>query len=187
MKVKTSKKTYPSKQTLNLCIKEKPQVDPVKAVPLCILVIALVALLGKFAVIDRLQAQAEAKQRINEARTRFETLTEEIKAYDGIEAEYEMYSVGWLSDNEKLLVLRTDMIKLINEEIAPTAKLARVSMAGNVLSAELKNTNLNETSKLVSELNKRDDVEKVAVYTASSDSKNTSVSVVITMKDGGDR
>lgn len=194
----SKKKTYPSKKTLNLCVKEKPAIDPVKAIPLVLVVLIAAAAFGKFAVYDRLAEQERVKEQVEAAKATFETLSAEAQKYAGLEKEYEKYSIGWMSENEKNLVLRTDMIDLVNKEIAPSAKISRISMSGNVISVELNGTTLADTSALVATLNQRSDIEKVSVYTASSENKNVkpakgekapekaaAVSVVITMKNGG--
>ena len=192
-----NKNTYPSKKTINLCIKEKPAIDPLKALPLILLVLIAVAAFGKFAVLDRLNAMTAAQARVNEAARNFNMLAEEYKSYEGVEEEYEHYSVGWMAEDEKNLVERTKMLDLINDEVLPSAKVTNIGFTGNTISVQLKNTNLSDVSALVELLNKRDDVEKVAVYTANVDEvkynkdkeklNTTNVSLVITMKAGGDK
>ena len=185
---------YPSKKTINLCIKEKPSIDPVKAIPLILLVLVLAAVFGKFAVLDRLNAMNEAVSRVQTAAWNFDMLAEEHASYEGVEEEYEHYSIGWMSEGEKNLVARTKMLDLIDSEIIPSAKISNIGLSGNVISVQLKNTSLSDVSDLVATLKQREDVSKVAVYTANVDEvkynkdkeklNTTAVSLVITMQGG---
>lgn len=175
--------SYPSKKTLNLCVNEKKSINIALAIPLCLVVIALAALFGKFAVADRISAMNAYRGEIAEYQRRVDSLTDATRDYDEVSQEYARYSVAWMSDAERYLVPRTDMIQLIDDELAQKANIGRVTMSGNKLAVELQDTTLTDTSALVDTLRAREDVDNVAVYTAKSENgKTTAVSIVVTMK-----
>ena len=181
------KNSFPTKNTLNLAIKEKKQIRPEIAIP-CIVLIALLAFLfGKFAVADRFAEVSRVQGQLHAMEAQREALKEATADYNDVLAEYSRYSVNWMNDVEKNLVLRSDMIDLVNSKILSDSDSRKIMISGNTISIELLDLSLDDTSKLVSKLNAEESVSSVQVYTATT--KDTLgddqvvVSLVITMKD----
>lgn len=186
------KAVYPYKKSLNLCIKEKSPFRPERLVPLLIAVFALAVLFGKFAVADRLIQASKMQTQASILTQRRNTLLAETAGYDELYDEYHRYSTGWMEDNEKLLVRRSEMLDLIESMLMPQSTVREINASGNTLSVTLGGVTLDDTSRFVQALYARDDVENVAVYTASTKDEYTdlaAVSMVITMTQdkGGDK
>lgn len=184
---------YPSKATLNLAMREKSQFAPGKLIPLLLLLVALAGGFGKFAVADRLTqvSQAEAAlYALQQQRSELEAATAD---YDTLLEEFSRYSVSWMSEEEKSLIPRSDILALIEDELMPNSQVLRFSSNGNLLSAELGGITLEDTSCIVQRLYQLPNVVNVSVYTASSKTQagnQTSVSMVITMtvpQEGGEQ
>ena len=184
---------YPSKVTLNLAMREKSQFAPAKLVPLLLILIVLAGLFGKFAVADRLAKVDRAQAELNALQQRKTELESVTAGYEELSREYARYATGWMTEDEQAAVSRTEMLSLIESELMSGSRVRRVMVGGNVLSVELGDVTLEDTSRFVQKLYQRPDVTNVAVYTASTkDEPDTqaTVSMVITMtrvSKGGDQ
>ena len=188
---KRVKAVYPSKVTLNLAMREKSPFSPVKLLPALVLLAALALLFGKFAVADRLAAVDKAQGELAALKEQSAQLEAATAGYDELLELYSHYSVGWMTDEEKLTLPRTELLDLIESELMPASQVRRFSVSGNVLSVELGGITLNDTSRIVQRLYQRPDVTNVAVYTASTKTEKgdqAAVSMVITLapvQEGG--
>ena len=181
----TGKKDYPSKQYINLAIKEERQIDPRIAVPAIIAILILAALFSKFAVIDRFAKVSAAESELNELKTQLSFANAQLENYDKVLEEYQKYSVNWMDDIEKSLVMKTDMIDLINNEILKNSETRSLSISGNTISAQLVGLSLSDTSGLVDRLYARDDVQDVQLFSATTEEtleNQVIVSLFVTMK-----
>lgn len=181
----SNKKGYPSKQYINLAIKEEKEIDPRIAVPAIILILALAALFSKFAVIDRFAKVSAAESELADYKAQLAVANAQLENYDKVLAEYQKYSVNWMDDIEKSLVKKTDMIDLINKEILKNSETRTLSVSGNTISAQLVGLSLTETSNLVDRLYARDDVQDVQVFSATTEEtleNQVIVSLFVTMK-----
>ncbi len=185
--------SYPTKTTLNLAMKEKSSFSPVKLVPLLLLLIALAALFGKFAVADRLSAVSQAEAEVAALRQRQAALEQATAGFEELSHKYAQYSTGWMTEDEQAAVLRLEMLELVESELMPSARIHRISASGNVLSVELSGVTLEGTARFVQNLYLRPDVTNVQVYTASTKDESgnqAAVSMIITMchpQEGGER
>ena len=184
---------YPSKVTLNLAMREKSQFAPAKLVPLLLILIVLAGLFGKFAVADRLAKVDRAQAELNALQQRKTELESVTAGYEELSREYARYATGWMTEDEQAAVARTEMLSLIESELMSGSRVRRVTVGGNVLSVELGDVTLEDTSRFVQKLYQRPDVTNVAVYTASTKDEpgtQATVSMVITMtrvSKGGDQ
>ena len=190
--MKNKKLHYPSKVTLNLAMREKSPFRPSRLLPPLLLLIIAAALFGKFAVADRLSQVGAAQQALIQLEQRRDELVQATQGYEELLEEYDRYSIHWMSDDEKALVLPSDMLDLMEQELMPYSQVQSASFTGNTLSLQLGGITLEDTSKIVQRLYQLPQVVNVSVYTASSKTetaRNASVSMVITMtntQEGGD-
>ena len=179
------KKEYPSKTTLNLCVKEKSQFNPARVLPFVAILIIAIAAFAKFGVIDRIQKTNDIESEIFTLKKERDDLKASLSGYDEIASEYNRYSVGWMTSDEKALVRRSDMLDLVEDMLMPDSEVRRISINDNMISVTLTGVDLKKTASFVEKLYARDDVENVAVYNASTkhdDTYQTDVSMIITMK-----
>ena len=91
----SKKKVYPSKQYLNLAVKEKSDLDARTAIPAVIAVLVLVGLFAKFAIIDRFAKVDAANMALAELNVQRSIINAELEDYDKTVEEYKKYSVSW--------------------------------------------------------------------------------------------
>lgn len=174
-------------------MKEKSQFAPGKLIPLLLALAALAGVFGKFAVADRLAQVNRAEAELHTLQQQRSELEAATADYAALQEEYSRYSVSWMSEEEKSLVPRSDMLALIGAELIPNSQVLRFSSSGNLLSVELGGITLEDTSSIVQRLYQLPNVVNVSVYTASSKTQagnQSSVSMIITMtasQEGGDQ
>lgn len=181
----SNKKGYPSKQYINLAFKEKKAIEPRVAAPAIALILVLAALFSKLAVVDRFARVTAAENDLGSCKAQLSILNAKLENYDDVLAEYQKYSINWMDDVEKSLVMKTDMMDLINKEILKNSETRTLSVRGNTISAQLVGLSLTETSDLVDRLYARDDVQDVQVYSATTEEtleNQVIVSLFVTMK-----
>ena len=156
-------------KTVNLAQKEKSQFRMQIVVPLVLGILVLAAVFAKFAVIDRFNELDRYNSQWHQAKDRVVKLTEQTADYDEVVDEYNKYSTHWMTDEERSMVKRMDILALIESTLQPSAKILNFTSDKTTVTAELSRLTLNDTSKLVSLLYERPDVVSVSVYSAKSD------------------
>lgn len=177
--------TYPSKTTLNLCKKEKSAWRPGRVIPMFAALLTAAVLFGKFAVADRLAEVSRQQQILSALETQVQSLERATADYDDVLEEYRLYSVGWMTDEERAAVDRVGLLGLIETELMSAASVRQFSTSGNVLSVRLAGVTLEDTSRIVQRLYTWPEVTGVSVYTASTQQEQgeeASVSMVITLE-----
>ena len=185
----SKKKDFPSKQYLNLAVREKKGIDAKTAIPAVIAVLILAALFAKFAVMDRFAKVEAARMELANLNVERSVINAKLEDYDATVEEYKKYSVSWMDDVEKALVLKTDMIDLINKEILKNSETRSLSISGNTISAQLVGLSLTDTSALIDRLYARPDVYDVQMFTATTEETEGNqviVSILVTMKQEDD-
>lgn len=184
---------YPSKTTLNLCMKEKSSWRPGRVIPTFTALALAVVLFGKFAVADRLAQVSREQQVLSGLTAQVQALEKATADYDAVLEEYGRYSVGWMTDEEKAAVDRVGVLDLIEAELMSAASVQQFSIAGNVLSLSLAGVTLEDTSRIVQRLYTWPQVTGVSVYTASTQqqqaAEEATVSMVVTLapaEEGGE-
>ncbi len=184
------KNDYPSKTWINLAMREKRQIDPKLAIPGIILVLLLVAAVGKFGVADRIAQLSVAERELDFVLKEKALLEISVADYEEVRSEYAKYSINWMDDIEKSLVKKTDMISLIDTQILVNSETRSITISGNTISAQLVGLDMEATSDLVDRLNARDDVSQVQVFSVTTEETvgdQVIVSILVTMKlpEGG--
>ena len=177
---------YPSKTTLNLAMKEPSQFRPQRLVPLLLVLLIAAGLFGKSAVADRLAKVSEAQARLSALEARVAELQTSTADYDQVAAEYGRYSVGWMTDEERSIVDRTELLDLIEAQLMPAGRVLRFTASANLLSVQLSGVTLDDTSRVVERLYQQENVSNVALYTATTEEQtgdNATVSLIITLRD----
>lgn len=190
---KTKKTAYPTKTTLNLCVRERVSLPIGKALPLILVIVLLAGVFGKFAVADRLEKVRVLESEAYAVEAQRDVLMLELRDYADVQEQYNKYSLSWMDASEQNLLPRSEMLDLLQTMLMPRCGVQQFSANDNTMSVTLSNITLDETSKLVQDLYALNHVTNVAVYTASTEeedsAKQATVSMVITMgheEEGGD-
>lgn len=157
----------------NLAQKEKSEFRPQRAIPLLALVLVAAALFAKFGVFDRYQKLSQVQSELNALKSQETTLMNALADYDEVQAEYNRYSTGWMTEDEQALLLKTDVLKLVEKELASRGTVTEIASSGNAVTCQIAGITLNEASGIVDKLFLRDDVANVLVSSAESELKDT--------------
>ena len=177
------KQAYPTKTTMNLAMHEKRVIDGRRALIYGIIGLVVLILLLKFAVFDQFAAINTARQNYETAQASVDTLEQKLANYDSVAAEYSRYSNGSATGSTAASI--TDILNLIDTNIAPSATVSSVSLENNTLTVGLSGTTLDTAASIVAGLNNNSLVSTVSVYTATngtSGSDSVSATLVITLK-----
>ena len=178
-KLKGSKGSqYPSKTSINLVVTaDSTQFTPRTAVML-VLVLLFAAVFCKFAVIDVMGAASQAESRVSAAQAQLSTLQAANADYNEVQAAYDKIGVSGLSEDERDLADRGDVIELIENTAAQLGSLQAVRVSGNTMELQFSDRSLHDVSRLMQVLESKDIVAGVSVSMAKTDEKTDVVSVV---------
>lgn len=170
---RSSKSVFPSKKTINLAVKEKSQMRFAVAFPLILLILAAAAAFSKYGVYDRFEQVRAAEAQVASLQAQKDTVSASLTDYDEVEAEYKRFSTKWMTDAERESVDRTDMLSIVEEELANRYKILNESANGNIISLKIAGANLSDVAKVVTNLNKRSDVTNVEIFNATNKEEHT--------------
>ena len=169
---------YPSKTSINLVVTDdSTQFTPRTAVML-VLVLLFAVVFCKFAVIDVMGAASQAESRVSAAQAQLSTLQAANADYNEVQAEYDKIGVSGLSEDERALADRGDVIELIENTAAQLGSLQAVRVSGNTMELQFSDRSLHDVSRLMQVLESKDIVAGVSVSMAKTDEKTDVVSVV---------
>lgn len=169
---------YPSKTSINLVVTDdSTQFTPRTAVML-VLVLLFAVVFCKFAVIDVMGAASQAESRVSAAQAQLSTLQAANADYNEVQAEYDKIGVSGLSEDERALADRGDVIELIENTAAQLGSLQAVRVSGNTMELQFSDRTLHDVSRLMQVLESKDIVAGVSVSMAKTDEKTDVVSVV---------
>ena len=169
---------YPSKTSINLVVTDdSTQFTPRTAVML-VLVLLFAVVFCKFAVIDVMGAASQAESRVSAAQAQLSTLQAANADYNEVQAEYDKIGVSGLSEDERALADRGDVIELIEKTASQLGSLQAVRVSGNTMELQFSDRSLHDVSRLMQVLESKDIVAGVSVSMAKTDEKTDVVSVV---------
>ena len=169
---------YPSKTSINLVVTDdSTQFTPRTAVML-VLVLLFAVVFCKFAVIDVMGAASQAESRVSAAQAQLSTLQAANADYNEVQAEYDKIGVSGLSEDERALADRGDVIELIENTASQLGSLQAVRVSGNTMELQFSDRTLHDVSRLMQVLESKDIVAGVSVSMAKTDEKTDVVSVV---------
>lgn len=178
-KLKGSKGSqYPSKTSINLvAVEQSAELTP-RTVVLVLVVLLLAALFCKFAVVDVMGAASRAESRVSAAQSQLATLQASNADYSKVQDEYDRIGMSGLTGDERALVDRNRVIRLLEDTAAQLGYLQAVRVSGNTVELQFSDKSLNDVSLLMKRLEDEDIVSGVSVSMAKTDDKSDVVSVV---------
>lgn len=159
---------YPDKQTVNLAERPKTINSPVRAIPIFLCALVVIALFAKFGVIDQITRQQDAADALADAQSRLDLAIALNADYTKISDEYNLYSLNSLSDEELSAVDRLEIIDLLDKELLSSTLVSAVSINGNVMLVQFTGLSLEQTSELIDSLLNYPIVAGVSVSTAGA-------------------
>lgn len=177
------KDEYPSKTYMNLMVSDKKSFDLKSNIPLMVVLLIIVVLVMKFGVFD-FYARIDAKQaELNSHQQTLSSLNAELTNYNAVLEEYEGYESMSITSSG-LRVDALEALNLVDRFVAPSARVASISLVGNTLTLNLTNISLDGVGKLASTLYEQDVVENVSVATAATQetaSEDVTATMTITL------
>lgn len=173
------KDEFPSKTYMNLMVSEKKSFDLRSNIPFIVILLIVVVLVLKFGVFD-FYARVDAKQaELNAHQQTLNSMNAELTNYNTVLEEYEGYESMSITSSG-LRVDALGALALVDRFVAPSARVASLSLVGNTLTLNLTDISLDGVGKLVSTLYEQDMVANVSVSTAAT-RETASEDVVVAM------
>lgn len=173
------KDEFPSKTYMNLMVSEKKSFDLRSNIPFIVILLIIVVLVLKFGVFD-FYARVDAKQaELNAHQQTLSSMNAELANYNTVLEEYEGYESMSITSSG-LRVDALGALALVDRFVAPSARVASLSLVGNTLTLNLTDISLDGVGKLVSTLYEQDMVANVSVSTAAT-RETASEDVVVAM------
>ncbi len=158
----------PEKRTINLAIVNVRRIDWRIAAPLMVLVLLVVAVFGKFAVVDRIGAAAAARGEVAALQAKLDQGYRTIEDFGEINDLYAHYTYSGMSQEELSRVDRVEMMSMIERVVLPIAPVDNWSVSENRLVLDIKGKTLLEINHIVQLLLAEDMVDYCTVTTAAS-------------------
>lgn len=165
-------KSLASKQTMNLAIRESNAARNALMIPVIAAIVLVAALVGKYAVADRLAQVNAAQREVDELKSRTAAMQDTYADFDEVRAEYNRYTY---KDFDRSLAERMDVLALIEREILPVCQVQRLALAEKQLDLALEGSTLGDGSALVARLEADPLVDSAFVSTATAVEENGEV------------
>ena len=110
---KATRGRMPTKRSINLIVVDKNKINPLKAIPLVLVVIVAAVLFSKFMVLDRLNAVSEAEAKAARLQSDLDTVNDKLNSFGEIEDTYAHYTIDGMTAAELGRVDRTQILQLV--------------------------------------------------------------------------
>ena len=157
--------TAPTKKTMNF-VHHQSSINPTKLIAVVLIVLVLGALFAKFGILDQLDKKTAAYNELSQKQEQLAAIEAKLVGYKDLEKQYGRYSYGWMNASEVNLVSRMDVLKLVEEKIAPAAVIENLAVNNNVLTMNIHGITLEQASAMVKSLEQSDLVVSATVYNA---------------------
>ena len=181
------KSVYPSKKTINLFYQEDISTKISTVALEIIFAVVVIVALAKVFVFDLLMEKNEALEDLKRIERSVEQQMVVIADYDKVSEEYFRYSykilVDALEDQDRL-----EILSIIENTMFKDGQISNISITGNVATISFKGFKLDETAKLIEDMQTYDIVESVLVsnLTGAINGKyEGNLTITLKAKNGG--
>lgn len=159
------KSAYPTKTSMNLFYKPDRTTKPA-TVALYVL-FALTCLLGlsKLLVYDLWAENREAQQALAAVQDQLDSAKEQLSDYSEVRERYSRYSA---TEEERALIDRLQVLDLLDQASAGTARLDSVSISGDTAQVQFSGATLAQTAQIIRVLESSPMVSGTVVNTAAT-------------------
>ncbi len=171
--ISLAKDSYPTKKTMNFVVDKESKNNKISLICFGVFLVFL-ALFTKFGVIDSITKTNILESNYNSSNSTLNSLREELQDYDEVEEKYDTLVGSFLTDDEKSCLNRTDLMRMIDEDVLPYVDITNFSISGNTISVYTGVTDLNTVSRVVSILQDDSRTQYVTVNRALADSEDNS-------------
>ena len=169
-----------NKQSMNLAVFEKKQVNPVRIVVTVLVLVLVFVVVGKFGIVDRYEKVNQARSAMQDQQDLYNALLIANAEYNDVLLEFNKYSFGAMTDEERAVADRGEVLDLIEGYLVSAAQIENVSLTANELNVEMSGINLEKASSLMNNLMTDELVKNVTVSNANTkeDESNSGENVV---------
>ena len=169
-----------NKQSMNLAVFEKKQVNPVRILVTVLALVLVFVVVGKFGIVDRYEKVDQARSAMQEQQDLYNALLIANAEYNDVLLEFNKYSFGAMTDEERAVADRGEVLDLIEGYLVSAAQIENVSLTANELNVEMSGINLEKASSLMNNLMTDELVKNVTVSNANTkeDESNSGENVV---------
>lgn len=171
--VKLKRETFPTKKTMNFVVDSETKTNRYSLIGFGIFIVVL-ALFTKYCVIDVIQKTNEVQSQYTTSNEQIDALNQQLQNYNEVEEKYNAMVGTFLIDSEKVCMNRTDLLKMIDEDVLPYASVTNISITNDSISVYTGLTDLNTISKVVDILQKDSRTNYVTVSRTTADSEDSS-------------
>ncbi|MDD6726219.1 MAG: hypothetical protein PUE16_02595 [Lactimicrobium massiliense] len=158
---------YPSKKVMNFVHDEQAKTDR-HAIVVFIIFLLFLAVFTKLFVINPLNKVNQLESNYNQMAAQVQQYQETLGNYDSVKAAYDDKAGSFLSDDEKQELNRTDILDMIQEDVAPYVGISSIKIAGAQVSVFTDDTTLDTVSGIIARLQADSRNGYVTVTTTSS-------------------
>ncbi len=170
--VKLKRETFPTKKTMNFVEDSETKTNRYSLIGFGIFIVVL-ALFTKFCVIDVIYKTNEIQSQYNISNEQIESLNQQLENYNSVEEKYNAMIGTFLTDSEKQCMNRTDLLKMVDEDVLPYVSVTNISITNESISIYTGLTDLNTISKVVDILQKDSRTNYVTVSRTTADSEDS--------------
>lgn len=178
----------PSKQTLNLMIKEKTLAHPTRLIPILLLIFLGAYAFAQFAVIGRLNKVRDAEAELSQMHSNLEMIKAAYADYDDVKAEYNRYTY---QNYDRTIPDRLEILAMLERRVFSVCTAQSLSISQRTITMTLGGLSLDDTSALVASLKEEPMVLDVFVPNTSSNKSEirdpgkeaTVTAITISLKD----
>lgn len=169
-----------NKQSMNLAVFEKKQVNPVRILVTVLVLVLVFVVVGKFGIVDRYEKVNQARSAMQDQQDLYNALLIANAEYNDVLLEFNKYSFGAMTDEERAVADRGEVLDLIEGYLVSAAQIENVSLTANELNVEMSGINLEKASSLMNNLMTDELVKNVTVSNANTkeDESNSGENVV---------
>ncbi len=183
--IKISKDSYPSKKTMNF-ISDKQSKTNKLSIVIFVVFMVLLLIFTKFFVIDTVSKTNDLISAYNANKSELNSLNEKLSDYEQVEEKYNELVGVFLNDDEKNCLNRTDIIKLLDDDVLPYVEITNFTISSNSVNVYTGVCSLNTISNVLSILQNDDRTHYVTINRTVADSEDNSLvsaEILITFAD----
>lgn len=159
-------KEYPSKQTVNLAVSGKSLENSGYMVPVLVMYLLFLVIFVRFGVIGPVMGMTNAREGLKQKEEELAKIQDYNADYFQVENQYEQYFCMYLTQEERTLPNRVQVIRLLEESVKNRGAIETITIEGNRCQLVVTQMPLSGISELAKELESSPLVEQVAVSTA---------------------
>lgn len=158
----------PYKRSVNLMAVGQKPIDKKVALPAIIAIIIVAALIGKFAVVDRLMAASEAQGRVDSMQAELAEGYETIKSYGDVADKYAHYTYEDMTAEELSQTDRMKILQLVDDEILSHLNISSWAISENQIQVVVVGSTLQRINEIVQDVEKQSMVDYCSVEKAAT-------------------